>query len=351
MTTFADTKASREPQRTDELTTLLAVSQTMVGSFDIDRNLRKSMRLLAEGLGLTRSMVALVNPDTRELRIAAAHGLTRAEIARGIYRAGEGVVGRVVASGKAMVVPNVGEEPLFLNRTASRTPKADIGFIAVPITLRGEVLGALTADRVFEDETVSLDEDVRVLEIVASIIAHAVRLYWTYQHEVESRESLRRELRGRYSMPNIIGDSDAMQEVFRVVTKVARSSATVLLRGETGTGKELIAHALHYQRPRREGPVRRDQLRGPSRDLLESELFGYEKGAFTGAVASKPGRFELADGGTLFLDEIGDISPAAAGQAAARPAGAHVRAPRRDEDPCTSDVRDRRRDQPRPRSR
>ena len=218
MTKNTDTPTPGCPQPTDELTALLGVSQTMVGSFDIDRNLRKSMRILAEGLGLTRAMVALVNPDTHELRIAAAHGLTRAEIARGIYRSGEGVVGRVVASGKAMVVANVDEEPLFLNRTASRASKADIGFIAVPIVLRGEVLGALTADRVFEDEAVSLTEDVRVLEIVASIIAHAVRLYWTYQHEVENRESLRRELRGRYSLPNIIGDSDAMQEVFRVVS-------------------------------------------------------------------------------------------------------------------------------------
>ena len=293
----------------DELTALLGVSQTMVGSFDIDRNLRKSMRILAEGLGLTRAMVALVNPDTRELRIAAAHGLTRAEIARGIYRAGEGIVGRVVASGKAMIVPNVDEEPLFLNRTASRTPKADIAFMAVPIVLRGEVLGALTADRVFDDETVALDEDVRVLEIVASIIAHAVRLYWTYQHEVESRESLRRELRGRYSLPNIIGDSDAMQEVFRVVTKVARSSATVLLRGESGTGKELIAHALHYQGLRPKGPFIAINCAALPENLLEAELFGYERGAFTGAVASKQGRFELARGGTIFLDEVGDVSP------------------------------------------
>ncbi|NTU70673.1 MAG: sigma 54-interacting transcriptional regulator [Coriobacteriia bacterium] len=300
--------ASSQPV-TDELTTLLAVSQTMVGSFDIDRNLRKSMRLLAEGIGLTRTMVALVNPNTHELRIAAAHGLTRAEIARGIYRAGEGVVGRVVASGKAMCIPNVGEEPLFLNRTASRTPKSDVAFIAVPITLRGEVLGVLGADRVLEGGPVGLDEEVRILEIVASIIAHAVRLYWTYQHEVESRESLRRELRGRYSLPNIIGDSDAMQEVFRVVTKVARSSATVLLRGESGTGKELIAHALHYQGLRPKGPFVAINCAALPENLLEAELFGHEKGAFTGAVATKQGRFELARGGTIFLDEVGDISP------------------------------------------
>ena len=304
-----DIQATQEGPEADELAALLKVSQTMVSSFDIDRNLRKAMRVLAEGLDLQRATVALVHPETRELRIAAAHGLTRAEIARGIYRVGEGVVGRVVSSGHAMVVPNIGEEPLFLNRTESRPAKGDIAFISVPIVLRGEVLGVLSADRVFGDEEMSLDEDVRVLEIVASIIAHAVRLYWTYQHEVDKRESLRRELHGRYSLPNIIGDSDAMQEVFRIVTKVAQSHAAVLLRGESGTGKELIAHALHYQGLRPKGPFVAINCAALPENLLEAELFGYEKGAFTGAVANKQGRFELARGGTIFLDEIGDVSP------------------------------------------
>jgi Nif-specific regulatory protein len=308
METATHTQATRREAR--ELAALLEVSQTMVSSFDIDRNLRKAMRVLGEHLDLQRATVALVHPETRELRIAAAHGLSRAEVARGIYRMGEGVVGRVVSSGAPMVVPNIGDEPLFLNRTGARPAKHDIAFISVPVILRGEVLGVLSADRVYEDETVSLDEDVRVLEIVASVIAHAVRLYWTYQHEVEKRESLRRELRGRYSLPNIIGDSDAMQEVFRLVSKVAASHATVLLRGESGTGKELIAHALHYQGARPKGPFVAINCAALPENLLEAELFGYEKGAFTGAVASKQGRFELARGGTIFLDEVGDVSPA-----------------------------------------
>jgi Nif-specific regulatory protein len=295
--------------RTDELTALLEVSETMVSSFEIDRNLRRAMRILSERLGLNRGTIALVDPETREIRIAAAHGLTRAQLARGIYRPGEGVVGRVVASGRAMVVPDIGEEPTFLNRTGARPEKADISFISVPIRLRGEVLGVLSADRVF-GESVSLDEDVRVLEIVSSIIAHAVRLYWTYRHEVAATERLRGELRARYSLPNIIGDSEAMQEVFRMVGKVAKSTATVLLRGESGTGKELIAHALHYQGARPNGPFIAINCAALPENLLEAELFGYEKGAFTGAVASKLGRFELARGGTVFLDEVGDVSPA-----------------------------------------
>jgi len=299
----------RAGERTDVLTALLEVSQTMVSSFDLDRNLRRSMRILSTRLGLSRASVSLVHPQTRELRIAAAHGLTRAEIARGIYRIGEGVVGRVVGSGEPMIVPTIADEPLFLNRTQSRPARTDIAFLSVPIKLRGEVLGVLSADRVFDEDSVSLDEDVRVLEVVASIIAHAVRLYWAYRHEVESKEHARAELKARYSLPNIIGDSDAMQEVFRVVTKIARSDATVLLRGESGTGKELIAHALHYQGLRPKGPFVAINCAALPENLLEAELFGYEKGAFTGAIANKQGRFELARGGTVFLDEIGDVSP------------------------------------------
>jgi len=313
MRVSADTPTQESPDRADEradvLTALLEVSQTMVSSFDLDRNLRKSMRILATRLGLSRASVSLVHPRTRELRIAAAHGLTRAEIARGIYRVGEGVVGRVVGSGEAMIVPTIADEPLFLNRTQSRPARSDIAFVSVPIMLRGEVLGVLSADRVFDEEGVSLDEDVRVLEVVASIIAHAVRLYWAYRHEVESKERARAELTARYSLPNIIGDSDSMQEVFRIVTKVARSEATVLLRGESGTGKELIAHALHYQGLRPKGPFVAINCAALPENLLEAELFGFEKGAFTGAVASKQGRFELARGGTVFLDEVGDVSP------------------------------------------
>ncbi len=303
-----DTTLMAAAREVDELAALLEVSQAMGSSFELDRNLRKAMRSLSEHLGLTRATVTVVDPETKDLRIAVAYGLTRQQIARGTYRIGEGVVGRVVASGEPMVVPDIGDEPLFLDRTGSRVDRSDVSFVCVPIKLRGEILGVLSADRVFSEET-SLDEDVRVLEIVASIIAHSLSLYHAYMKERDRSERLRGELRGRYSLPNIIGDSDTMQEVFRMVGKVAATSATVLLRGESGTGKELIANALHYQGLRPKGPLVAINCAALPENLLEAELFGYEKGAFTGAHASKQGRFELARGGTIFLDEIGDVSP------------------------------------------
>lgn len=300
---------AKDCRRNQTLEALLEVSQAMVSSFDLDRNLRRAMRVLSTRLALNRGTVTVVDPETKELRIAAAHGLTRSQALRGKYRIGEGVVGQVVATGRPMAVPDIAREPLFLNRTLARLDKHDIAFICVPVKLRGEVLGVLSADRVLGSEA-SLAEDLRLLEIVASTIAQPISLYHRYMAESAQKERLRHELHGRYSLPNIIGDSDEMQRVFRMVIKVAATNATVLLRGESGTGKELIANALHYQGLRPKGPLIAINCAALPENLLEAELFGYQKGAFTGAVANKQGRFELARGGTIFLDEVGDISPA-----------------------------------------
>lgn len=292
-----------------ELTALLEVSKALGSSFEIDKNLSHAMRILSNFLGMKRGTVTLLDPETKELTIVAAYGLTREEILRGKYKIGEGIVGRVVKSGYPMVIPNIGEEPMFLNRTLSRIDKDRIAFLCVPIKFKGEILGVLSADRIFE-EKISLEEDLRVLKIVSSLIAQYIKLNQVYLTEKREKENLTFELKGKYSFPNIVGSSDSMQEVFKAVNKVARGNTMVLLRGESGTGKELIAKAIHYESPRAKGPFIALNCAALPENLLESELFGYEKGAFTGAVSSKKGRFELADGGTIFLDEIGDITPA-----------------------------------------
>jgi Nif-specific regulatory protein len=293
--------------RNAELLALFEVSQALSASFDLDVNLAAAMRVLARRLDMRRGTVTLVDPDSGELRIAVAHGLTVDEIARGKYRVGEGVVGRVVESGRAIVVPDLDADPLFLNRTGARIDRKNVAFLCVPVSLGSEVLGVLSADRVFAGGT-SSTEDVRVLAVVASAIAHAVVLCRQYAREAEERARLSAELKGRFSFPSIVGDSEAMQEVFKVVRKVASSKATVLLRGESGTGKELIARAIHQASPRAKGPFIAINCAALPENLLEAELFGYEKGAFTGAVAAKKGRFELAHDGTIFLDEIGELS-------------------------------------------
>jgi Nif-specific regulatory protein len=292
-----------------ELTALLEVSKALGSSFELEKNLSHSMRILSDFLGMRRGTVTLLDPETKELKIVAAYGLSKEEIQRGKYRIGEGIVGRVVKTGFPMIIPNIGEEPMFLNRTLSRMNKDKISFLCVPVKFKGEILGVLSADRIFE-EKVSLEEDLRVLKIVSSLIAQSIKLNQAYLEEKREKENLSFELKKKYSFPNIIGSSDKMQEVFKSVYKVAKSDITVILRGESGTGKELIAKAIHYESKRAKGPFIAINCAALPEGLLESELFGYEKGAFTGAISSKKGRFELADGGTIFLDEIGEISPA-----------------------------------------
>jgi Nif-specific regulatory protein len=209
----------------------------------------------------------------------------------------------------------ISEEPLFLARTRARkgVNKADISFMCVPIKLGNETIGALSADRLFADG-ISLREDVRLMSIIASMIAQAVRLRQSAQAErrrlMEENLRLQEELRDRFRPANIIGNAKTMQVVYDLIAQVARSDTTVLLRGESGCGKELVAHAIHYASARAAKPLIKVNCAALTETLIESELFGHEKGAFTGAIAQRKGRFELAHSGTIFLDEIGDLSPA-----------------------------------------
>jgi Nif-specific regulatory protein len=289
------------------LSALLEVSKVLNSSFDLEKNLSRTMHVLGDFLEMERGSVFLLDYNTKELRIVAAHGLTKDQIEKGKYKMGEGIVGRVLERGSPLVIPDVGEEPLFLNKTGSRMKRSGISFLCVPIKFKGESIGVLSADRIFKDRDITIDEDIRVLEIVASIIAQYVILWKHYRESEQERENLRLELKGRYSLPNVIGCSDKMQEVFEAAHRVANSKATVLLYGESGTGKELIAKAIHYMSPRAKGPFMRFNCASIPEGLLESELFGHEKGAFTGAITARKGRFELANGGTILLDEVGDL--------------------------------------------
>lgn len=289
------------------LSALLEVSKVLSSSFDLERNLSSAMDALSEFLEMERGSVFLRDNSAEELKIVAAHGLTKEQIKRGKYRIGEGIVGRVLKSGRPVIIPDVGSEPMFLNKTGSRVKKEGISFLCVPIKFKGETIGVLSADKVFKDMAITVDEDIRVLNIVASIIAQYVILWRHYRESEYERENLKLELKGRYSLPNVIGSSDKMQEVFEAVYRVANSKATVILYGESGTGKELIAKAIHYMSPRAKWSFVKFNCASIPEGLLESELFGHEKGAFTGAITSRKGRFELADGGTILLDEVGDL--------------------------------------------
>ncbi|HAM52887.1 MAG TPA: nif-specific transcriptional activator NifA [Nitrospiraceae bacterium] len=294
-----------------ELSALYEISKILGSSLDLKVNLKSAMKVLAEFMDMKRGTVAL--KDNSEIAMVVSHGLTEEEIKRGRYKLGEGIIGKVAKLGSPIVIPNVGDEPFFLNKTDSRREvnKDDIAFLCVPIKFKSEVLGVLSVDRLFSSKGISFEEDLRLLKIIASLIAQSVKLNREVEKEkealLEETEELRRRLKGKYSIGNVIGQSERMQEVFESVHRVAASKATALLRGESGTGKELIAKAIHYMSPRTKGPFIKFNCASIPEGLLESELLGHEKGAFTGAVSARKGKFELADKGTIFLDEIGDL--------------------------------------------
>ena len=296
-----------------ELSLLFEISQVLDRSLDLRDEVGSVLKVIAKNTGMLRGAITLVNRDTGELYIEEAHGLSPEQLERGRYKPGEGVTGRVVRDGRAMVIPRVSEEPRFLNRTKARNlSKEDISFVCVPIKLGTEVIGALSVDRLFTN-AVALDEDMRLMSVIALMIAQAVRLRRRAMEDrerlLEENSRLQEELRERFHPANMVGKSGAMQGVFDMIDRVARSDATVFIRGESGVGKELVASAIHYNSLRAAKSFVRVNCAALPESVIESELFGHEKGAFTGALTKRKGRFELADGGTIFLDEIGDLSP------------------------------------------
>ncbi|HUX90381.1 MAG TPA: nif-specific transcriptional activator NifA [Gallionellaceae bacterium] len=300
-----------------QLVTVYEVSKILNSSLDLHKTLRSVLNVLSNHLQMLRGMVALVQEDG-DLQVIAATGMEQEEIAQGRFKPGEGVVGSILKTGVPAVVPDVAKEALFLNRTGSRKSKnkAVIAFIGVPIKAGRECIGVLSFDRENENlETAShFGHDVQFLTMIANLIGQTVRLHQNVAQDranlLQEKLRLQSELHSKYSLDNVIGQSKIMQAVFAEVHQIAASKSTVLLRGESGTGKEAIARAIHHLSPRKDKPFIKVNCAALSETLLESELFGHERGSFTGAAQERKGRFELAHGGTLFLDEIGDISPA-----------------------------------------
>jgi Nif-specific regulatory protein len=276
---------------------------------------REILHLLSEFLGLNRGRVVLPDPETGELRIVHAYGLTQDEIARGKYLPGEGITGRVMTGGQTAIVQDVDAEPLFLFRAVAREnlPPETVSFIALPLEQGGLVIGVLGVHRLRERPR-PLARDQQVLKIAATLITHVILLNEFIRERTGRLESENRELKwaltkdlSTYGSFGIVGESLQLRRALKQIEQVAQSEATVLLLGESGTGKELFARALHLSSQRRDAPFVKVNCGAIPENLVESELFGYEKGAFTGAIGSRPGYFEQADNGTLFLDEVGDL--------------------------------------------
>jgi Nif-specific regulatory protein len=294
---------------------LHAIAESLDSGLDLEQMLPPVLERMARHLSLERGTLTLFRRDQGEVLVELAYGLSPAQQEMGKYRVGEGITGKVAATGKSVLVPRVCDEPEFLNRTLARENLEDLAFLCVPVLRQGLVVGTLAADRRVDAST-NLQEDLGLLEIIAFMISEVAAVHLLEREKVgeeavhlrEENARLRAELAGRYQPPNLVGSTPVMRQAYDLIARVGPSTTTVLLLGESGVGKELVADALHDLSPRSKGPLIKFNCAALPESVVESELFGHARGAFTGAVANRKGRFELADGGTVFLDEVGELS-------------------------------------------
>ena len=295
----------------DELAVLYNLARIFTAPQDLREQLEETLQVLSEQTGMGRGMISILDRDSGEAILDLAHGVD-IEGLDITYKPGEGITGKVAQTGKPMIVRDLGTEEHFLDRTGARRnlDRSELSFICVPIIYDSRVVGVLSADKVIRAVDCQ-DDDIRFLSEVANLIAQAVHM-----RAVEEENRRLKNMLGRSQRPStdIVGNSKEMKEIFGQIFQVADSNATVLIYGETGTGKELVARAIHRNSSRVAKAFVEVNCAAMPDTLIESELFGHEKGAFTGAHQRRKGRFEEADGGTIFLDEVGELSPLAQGK-------------------------------------
>ena len=308
------------PWRAHELLLMREVMRLIGKSLAPGVVMREMLHLMSELLGLNRGRIVLAAPSdpghesthVTPARICYAYGLTRAEVARGVYGYGEGITGRVLATGQPILVQDIDAEPQFLARAVTRDqlPQETVAFIALPIEVNHRTVGVLACHRI-RSRLRHLNDDMALLKVLATLAGQILQLQ-TFMEEktrvlVARNALLTQALDAAAVRYGIIGSSSALLKALSELERVAQAHASVLLLGESGTGKELFARALHLSSQRREAPFIKVNCAAIPDTLMESELFGYERGAFTGAASARAGWFEQADRGTIFLDEIGDM--------------------------------------------
>ncbi|WP_207793553.1 sigma-54 interaction domain-containing protein [Pseudomonas lopnurensis] len=298
--------------RSQEMLLLQQVMALAGKDFAVEPVFKEMLHLLSELLGLNRGRVVLIDPDGRGGRIHHAYGLTDDEVALGSYALDEGVTGRVLAHGQLIIVQDIDKEPIFLGRMVERSklPAGPVSFIALPIQIGQQTVGVLACHRI-RMRARPLADDLTILRILATLAGQLLHLQGYIEEKTRAlaqhNDLLTRALHADATRYGIVGNSPELLRAISELERVSDATASVLLLGESGTGKELFARALHLASPRRDKPFIKVNCAAIPETLFESELFGYERGAFTGATALRAGWFEQADGGTIFLDEIGEL--------------------------------------------
>lgn len=301
-----------------ELSVLFSISQTLQKSFDLGEIMRPILRDLSEMMGLERGTITLINRDTNQFQISEAVGLPKGVSAVEYIEVIQTHLWRVVEKQDAVVITDfnkwVRENAMDSSLCAIEHLSENADLLCVPLTHGEKVIGTMSIERE-PDSNIGREADLRLLTMIASIIAQAASVRQDANEQIESlrqeNHRLHENIEGQFRPEHMIGNSSSMRMVYTHIQQVADSpSTTIMIRGESGTGKELVAKALHQNSPRKEKPFVKFNCAALPDSIIESELFGHEKGAFTGATATRKGRFEAAHGGTIFLDEIGDVSPA-----------------------------------------
>lgn len=277
-----------------------------------DAAINTVLHLMSELIGLNRGRIVLEDNDGL-LRIHYSYGLTTEQVRQGQYTAKEGITGAVYSNGHALMVQDIHSDNMFLGRAISRAelPQEKVSFIAIPLKTNNHIFGVLACHRLRMSER-TLHRDMALLNTLATLCSQLI--HWqkvndaTTQSLINHNEALKKALQSNTRSYGIIGSSPALLKAIRELEQVSDSNANVLLLGESGTGKELFARALHTASPRVNKPFIKVNCAAIPESLFESELFGHEKGAFTGASSERAGLFQQADGGTIFLDEIGELT-------------------------------------------
>jgi len=306
-------------QMTERLNSKIMLRETLIEAFNIiEREEQLSdifnslMEMLQQKMEILRGMFALFDKEKPDsLTINAGYKISDEAMKKGIYKIGEGIIGTAVLKGQTMASRDVMNDPMFLNKLKiHRAGMGQISFIAAPIKAANRVLGVIAVERKYHDEE-NFDDVIDTLTLLGSLLAYKVRNYQRQEEQTKKllteNIELKKELKSESSIKTIVGKNEKLRRVMEQVKTVANTVAPVMISGETGTGKELIAKVVHFLSDRADKKFISVNCAAIPENLLESELFGYEKGAFTGASANKRGKFEIADGGTLFLDEIGEM--------------------------------------------
>ncbi len=281
-------------------------------AFEPEKAIHTILSLISRQMGLNRGRVLLQESSSGYLHTAYAYGLTKEEIAQGRFAISEGISGKVMHSGSPIIVADIDREDDYLFRTVDRStlPQETVAFIATPIVRNGTTVGVLAVNRLSKRPR-SLDRDLGILKLMSLFISEILAVNAMIEQQTqllkEENEQLRAMALGQGSQYGIIGESAALRAALNKVSRATNTAVTVMLKGESGTGKERFSRMLHLASHRQDGPFIAINCAAIPPDLLESELFGHEKGAFTGATQTKQGKIELANNGTLFLDEIGDL--------------------------------------------